>query len=518
MSPRSKQIHSRIARVAFPALALALIGIFAYAQMNDGDNDGIPDGFESLFGLNMNADDSAGDPDQDGLSNRDESLLGTDPFNADTDRDGWNDAADADPVSRAVFPWGEPRFTFDDQILYTWPPWAIGAQADGGQWIDEAPWGWMPEDGGSRLLMRLDRTQLSNDLWLAVAAPGAVAGDYLVSLCDTNLAALTSPIALAPSTTPWLTNRMPLAAYPAAAVVAIFSTQGVAHVTLSMLYADANGDGLDDLQAAQLAAAAATNTPATNMPATVTVSGVVSYSGTQPGFVHVVAVTNASSWTSPWHTTLVNPGAFALGAMPVSATYWIRAYVDANENNSNDCWEARGVGLPAPLHLVCATNVTVTLTDPDSNADGLSDWGAMQVGLDPALSNACARFPFVELFETHTVHLGDIHGQHGWVASVTNTAWVQSNRVYAGQQALMLDAPASTATVYQVFAGDAAPIVWTDLRMIAQLGCPGATNTTDAACGFFFDESGRLVVLDGLQPAGRKWVTLTNLLRSKLTS
>ena len=48
MSPQTKQIHRRIARVAFPALALALIGLLTYAQMNDGDNDGIPDGFESL--------------------------------------------------------------------------------------------------------------------------------------------------------------------------------------------------------------------------------------------------------------------------------------------------------------------------------------------------------------------------------------------------------------------------------------------------------------------------------------
>ncbi|MBM4092469.1 MAG: DUF2341 domain-containing protein, partial [Planctomycetes bacterium] len=281
---------------------------------------------------------------------------------------------------------------------------------------------------------------------------------------------------------------------------------GIGRVTLSMLYVDTDGDGLDDDQAAQLAANAST----TSVPATVTVSGVVSYNGTQPGYIHVVAVTNAGSWTSPWHTTLANPGSFSLGAMPVPATYWIRSYVDANENNSNDCWEARGDGLPAPLHLVCSTNVTITLTDPDSNADGLSDWGAMQVGLDPAISNACARFPFIELFETNTVHLGDIHGQNGWVASVANTAWVQSNRVYAGQQALMLDAPAATATVYQVFAADAAPIVWTDLRMVAQLGCPGATNVTAAASGFFLDESGRLVVLDGLQPAGRKWVILTN--------
>jgi|GEM_PF-1561034 len=506
MSPRTKNIYRRSVRLALLALTLTLLGIFAYAQIADEDNDGIPDSFESLFGLNRNADDSAGDPDQDGLSNLDESLLGTDPFNADTDFDGWDDAVDADPVSRAVFPWGEPRFTFDSEVLYTWPLWAIGAQAEGGQWIDEVPWGWIPDDDESRLLMYLDRTQFSNDLWMAVAAPGAVAGDYLVSLCDTNLTALAAPIALVPAEAPWLTNRLPLAAYSSAAVVSLFSTQGLAPVTISMLYADADGDGLDDLQAAQLAAAAG----ATNTPAIVTVSGVVSYNGTQPGYIHVVAVTNANSLTSPWHTTLVNPGAYSLVAIPVPATYWIRAYVDANDNGSNDCWEARGDGLPAPLYLVCATNVHVTLNDPDSNNDGLSDWGAMQVGLDPALSNACARFPFVELFETNTVRLGDIHGQNGWVASVTNTAFVQSDRVYAGQQALMIDAPSSNATVYQVFAADAARIVWTDLRMIAELGCPGATNTTDAACGFFLDDSGRLVVLDGLQPAGRKWVTLTN--------
>lgn len=49
MSPRTKKIHRRLARVTFPALALALIGLFAYAQMNDGDNDGLETGLKISF-------------------------------------------------------------------------------------------------------------------------------------------------------------------------------------------------------------------------------------------------------------------------------------------------------------------------------------------------------------------------------------------------------------------------------------------------------------------------------------
>jgi large repetitive protein len=55
----------------------------------DQDNDGIPDFLDV-----DDEDGPAGDPDQDGLSNDTEALLGTDPNNADSDNDGLDDYAE----------------------------------------------------------------------------------------------------------------------------------------------------------------------------------------------------------------------------------------------------------------------------------------------------------------------------------------------------------------------------------------------------------------------------------------
>ena len=64
------------------------------ADTTDSDADGMSDTFERTSALNPAVDDSAGDPDGDGLSNVDEYRDGTSPRLADTDGDGASDGAE----------------------------------------------------------------------------------------------------------------------------------------------------------------------------------------------------------------------------------------------------------------------------------------------------------------------------------------------------------------------------------------------------------------------------------------
>jgi uncharacterized protein (DUF2141 family) len=61
----------------------------------DNDGDGLPDNWETLYGLDPNSgtgdNGPYGDPDGDGLNNLGEFYAGTDPFNPDTDGDGLSD-------------------------------------------------------------------------------------------------------------------------------------------------------------------------------------------------------------------------------------------------------------------------------------------------------------------------------------------------------------------------------------------------------------------------------------------
>ena len=56
--------------------------------LDDLDGDGMPDYYEDENDLDKTVDDSAEDPDSDGLKNIDEFVAGTNPQEADTDNDG----------------------------------------------------------------------------------------------------------------------------------------------------------------------------------------------------------------------------------------------------------------------------------------------------------------------------------------------------------------------------------------------------------------------------------------------
>ena len=75
---------------------------------DDDDNDGLSDSEESALGT----DPLLADTDDDGLSDSEESTWGTNPLNPDTDDDGFNDGMEAlagyDPVGSTEFPvWGD---------------------------------------------------------------------------------------------------------------------------------------------------------------------------------------------------------------------------------------------------------------------------------------------------------------------------------------------------------------------------------------------------------------------------
>jgi hypothetical protein len=70
----------------------------------DTDSDDMPDAWEQAHGLSVGANDSAGDPDSDGLANLKEYLAGTDPKNPDTDGDGYADGLEVTQGSNATNP------------------------------------------------------------------------------------------------------------------------------------------------------------------------------------------------------------------------------------------------------------------------------------------------------------------------------------------------------------------------------------------------------------------------------
>jgi|CXWL01.1.fsa_nt_gi hypothetical protein len=77
---------------------LATLDLLSVGPSNDFDNDGLPNDYELLFGLDRFRNDAFEDLDNDGLTNLEEFQRGTLPNDPDTDLDGVIDGEDGDPL------------------------------------------------------------------------------------------------------------------------------------------------------------------------------------------------------------------------------------------------------------------------------------------------------------------------------------------------------------------------------------------------------------------------------------
>jgi hypothetical protein len=155
---------------------------------------------------------------------------------------------------------------------------------------------------------------------------------------------------------------------------------------------DTDGDGVSD--GSEVSNGANPNNP--NDPPNVL--GTVYYAGEQTNVIRVLAVTDSNSWSLTHSTALSDPGPYQIANVPGS-NYWLKAFRDLDGDGVLDAVEARGeyASNPAPVTNQL-TGADITLTDPDSDGDGFSDYEELYLmGTNPtnaqdgALALAAAR-------------------------------------------------------------------------------------------------------------------------------
>ncbi len=257
----ASRVARRFTAVTMVLGATILLGLFAMAQQTDSDSDGMSDTYEALFGLDPDDPADAGyDNDSDTLCNLAEYGQTTDPFEADTDGDGFSDAYDSTPVSRAYLDWGNPKFSQGDDHTYTGPAWWFESHRMNGEWSTNEPTAWHVAMGASndigRLCVSVDRTILTNDAVLELTYFDHTNASLYVDLYGTNgELVVTNMCGNISEGGNMLTNTLigvPFASLPAAWGIQLRRGYGEVSVYCGVLYVDEDGDGLDREQEAQV--------------------------------------------------------------------------------------------------------------------------------------------------------------------------------------------------------------------------------------------------------------------------
>ncbi len=243
------------------AVMLCVVGAALPVFAQDSDSDGMSDAYELFYGLNpTNATDAALNCDADSLTNLQESALMTDPYAADTDRDGFTDCADATPISRAYIQWGAPKFTSGDVYEYARPDWVIGSYRVDGEWsTNPVSWyvsGSVTQDVGA-LWVEIDRGVLTtNNVRYRVKYADHPDGELYLDLMDDEGEPVAQDVAGnlmgGTASTQEVVLNVPLATYTNAWALVLRRADGEVRVYEGLMYVDEDGDGLDREQEAQL--------------------------------------------------------------------------------------------------------------------------------------------------------------------------------------------------------------------------------------------------------------------------
>ena len=262
-------------RWGFAFTCMLCVGLALVAAATDSDNDSMTDHFEQFFSVNhstdsglpalnyTNAADAALDYDADSVVNSNEFLQETDPYFNDTDHDGFADAVDSNPLSRAYFDWGNEfwhgSLTNDYyDISYCQPDWLWWASKDNGAWITNPVTAHYVDPTNDFLIgsvcVLLNDSVFSNGAVISAEVFDHADSSLYVMLLDTNVEPVYLSSNLLSGTEEYITVKwdIPYQSYTNVPFVALVHGTGTTTIVSTSLYIDQDGDGLDADQEIQV--------------------------------------------------------------------------------------------------------------------------------------------------------------------------------------------------------------------------------------------------------------------------
>ncbi|MFH0907348.1 MAG: LamG-like jellyroll fold domain-containing protein [bacterium] len=376
----------------------------------DGDGDGIGDSREMLV---YGTDETNSDSDSDNLSDGAEiNTNGTDPLKADTDSDGVQDGDEIADGTNPLNPNDPPNVL--GQISYS-----------GGQ------------TGVIRVIAVTSSNSWSTNASVTLNAPGNYqipnlrqTNYWLKAFRDTDgdgstnaTEALGVHSNVSIVITSQMTNINIILADPDADTDSLpdwWENRYWGSITNQAATDDPDGDAYNNLEEYQSG-----TSPTNSASHPWNISGTTTYGGWLTGVVRVIAAASSDSWTAVQFTTNAG-GAFTITHLPPGSNYWVKAFVDANGDASNEASEAWGVSTSNPVLLTNnATNVTLTLTDPDQDADALPDWWETQYGFNTASGGGGNGLGWWKLNEGSGTNVFDSSSlsNHGAAVNLGTNAW-----------------------------------------------------------------------------------------------